>query len=136
VPWTSTSSVRRRLTKNVRSLGRATTIQPGSRNLSQNQINRQFTGVAHRQLASAVEHRSSKYLNNRAENPHQPTGQREKAMKGFRSVGATQRFLASFSSISPHFRPGRHRLTAEQYRTEMATRFAVWDQVTDLPAAA
>jgi hypothetical protein len=31
---------------------------------------------------------------------------------------------------------GRHRLTAEQYRTEMATRFAVWDQVTDLPAAA
>ena len=93
-------------------------------------------GVAHRQLASSVVHRSSKYLNNRAENSHQPTRQREKAMKGFRSVGAAQRFLASFSSISRHFRPGRHRLTAEQYRTEMTVRFAVWDQVTDLPAAA
>ena len=93
-------------------------------------------GVAHRELASPVEHRSSKYLNNRAENSHQPTRQREKAMKGFRSVGAAQRFLGCFSSISPHFRPGRHRMTAGQYRTEMTVRFTVWNQVTNLTAAA
>jgi putative transposase len=35
-----------------------------------------------------------------------------------------QRFLAVFSVISPHFRPRRHRLTADDYRTEMADRFA------------
>jgi putative transposase len=35
-------------------------------------------GVAHRRLIPSVEHRRSKYLNNRAENSHQPTRQRER----------------------------------------------------------
>jgi hypothetical protein len=56
----------------------------------------------------SVEHRSHNRLNNRAENSHQPTRQRERAMKGFRSAGAAQRFLSAFSRISPHFRPRRH----------------------------
>uniref|UniRef100_UPI003898F608 DDE-type integrase/transposase/recombinase n=1 Tax=Nocardia suismassiliense TaxID=2077092 RepID=UPI003898F608 len=60
----------------------------------------------------SVEHRQSRYLNNRAENSHQPTRQREHAMKGFRSPGGAQRFLSVFSRISPHFRPRRHRLGA------------------------
>jgi putative transposase len=62
-------------------------------------------GVAHRRLIPSVEHRRSKYLNNRAENSHQPTRARERAMKRFRSVGGAQRFLSAFSGISPHFRP-------------------------------
>ena len=39
--------------------------------------------VAHRELIASVQHRRSKYLNNRAENSHQPTRQRERAMKRF-----------------------------------------------------
>ncbi|PZG92188.1 IS6 family transposase [Streptomyces sp. NTH33] len=96
-------------------------------------------GAAHREVMPCVEHRSHKGLNNRAENSHQPTRQRERAMKGFRSVGGAQRFLAAFSGISLHFRPRRHLMTATDYRTEMTTRFAIWDQVTGvagLPAAA
>ncbi|GAA3482752.1 IS6 family transposase [Streptomyces yanii] len=77
-------------------------------------------GVAHRELMSSVDHRSHKGLNNRAENSHQPTRQRERAMKGFRTVGRTQRFLSAFSQISPHFRPCRHRMTATGYRTRCA----------------
>ncbi|MGH3710490.1 MAG: DDE-type integrase/transposase/recombinase, partial [Pseudonocardiaceae bacterium] len=42
-------------------------------------------GVAHQRLIRGVEHRRSKYLNNRAENSHQPTRQRERAMTRFRS---------------------------------------------------
>ncbi|MFF3932944.1 IS6 family transposase [Streptomyces hirsutus] len=87
-------------------------------------------GAAHRQVMPSVEHRSHKGLNNRAENSHQPTRQRECAMKGFRSVGAAQRFLSAFSGISPHFRPRRHLMTAPNYRTEMTIRFAIWDQIT------
>ena len=68
--------------------------------------------AAHREVMPSVEHRQSRYLNNRAENSHQPTRQRERAMKRFRTPGAAQRFLAVFSVISPHFRPRRHRLTA------------------------
>jgi putative transposase len=93
-------------------------------------------GVAHRQLMRSVEHRRSKYLNNRAENSHQPTRQRERAMKKFTSPGGAQRFLSAFSGISPHFRPRRNRLTAAQYRHEMNTRFTTWSQVTGLAHAA
>jgi putative transposase len=92
--------------------------------------------VAHRRLMPGVEHRRSKYLNNRAENSHQPTRQRERAMKKFSSPGGAQRFLSAFSAISPHFRPRRHRLTADQYRHEMTTRFTTWNEVVGLPTAA
>ena len=92
--------------------------------------------VAHRELMSSVEHRRSRYLNNRAENSHQPTRQRERAMKRFKSSRHAQRFLSAFSGISAHFRPRRHLLSATQWRTEMADRFAVWRQVTAPDAAA
>lgn len=78
----------------------------------------------------SVEHRSSKYLNNQAENSHIPTRERERRMKGFRHTGTAQRFLASFSRISPHFRPRRHRMTASANRTEMTNRFTIWYQIT------
>ncbi|MGW3658786.1 IS6 family transposase [Streptomyces sp. NPDC005151] len=87
-------------------------------------------GAAHREVMPSVEHRSHKGLNNRAENSHQPTRQRERAMKGFRGVGGAQRFLSAFSGISPHFRPRRHLMTALEHRAEMTIRFAIWDQVT------
>jgi putative transposase len=90
-------------------------------------------GVAHRRLIPGVEHRRSKYLNNRAEKSHQPTRQRERAMKKFRSPGGAQRFLSAFSGISPHFRPRRHRLTAAQHRHEMTTRFTAWNEIVGLP---
>jgi putative transposase len=66
-------------------------------------------GAAHREVIPSVEHRSHKGPDNRAENSHQPTRQRERAMKGFRGVGGAQRFLSAFSGIpvgleksSPH----------------------------------
>ena len=83
--------------------------------------------VAHRELMPSVQHRRSKYLNNRAENSHQPTRQRERAMKRFKSIRHAQRFLSAFSGISPHFRPRRHLLSAADYRQVMADRFAVWN---------
>ncbi|MDF2895931.1 MAG: transposase [Rhodococcus erythropolis] len=92
--------------------------------------------VAHRELMPSVEHRRSKYLNNRAENSHQPARQRERAMKFFRSPAAAQRFLAVFSAISPHFQPSRHKLTSSDYRSEMTGRFATWYDATGVPVAA
>ena len=92
--------------------------------------------VAHRDLLGSVEHRRSKYLNNRAENSHQPTRQRERAMKRFKSMRHAQQFLSAFSSISPHFRPHRHRLSAGEYRQVMADRFTIWREITDTAVAA
>jgi putative transposase len=92
--------------------------------------------AARRRVLRSVEHRQSKYLNNRAENSHQPTRARERAMKRFTSAGHAQRFLSAFSGISPHFRPGRHRLSAEDYRHEMTDRFTTWNQITGTATAA
>ena len=92
--------------------------------------------AARRRVTRSIEHRQSKYLNNRAENSHQPTRQRERAMKRFTSPGHAQRFLSAFSGISPHFRPRRHLLHTEEYRSEMANRFSTWNEVTGLTTAA
>jgi putative transposase len=87
-------------------------------------------GAAHREVMPSVEHRAHEGLHNRAESSHQPTRQRERAMKGFRSAGAAQRFLSAFSGIPPHFRPHRRPMSAPGYRAEMTTRFAIWDHIT------
>ncbi|MGY4907652.1 IS6 family transposase [Streptomyces sp. 900116325] len=87
--------------------------------------------AAHREIMPSIEHRSHKGLNNRAENSHQPTRQRERAMKGFRSVGGAQRFLSAFSDIPPHFRTRRHLRTAAEHRFEMTIRFTIWDHITE-----
>jgi putative transposase len=92
--------------------------------------------AARRSVLASVEHRQSKYLNNRAENSHQPTRVRERAMKKFSSPGGAQRFLAAFSAISPHFRTRRHLLHAQEYRREMASRFSTWNDVTGLTTTA
>ena len=57
-------------------------------------------------------------------------------MKRFASPRQAQRFLSAFSPITPHFRLRRHLLSATEWRTEMADRFAVWRQVTAPDAAA
>jgi putative transposase len=92
--------------------------------------------AARRELLPGVEHRPRRYLNNRAENSHQPTRQRERRMQGFKSPGHAQRFLAAYGPIAQHFRPRRHRLSAPEYRQEMRQRFDTWQEITNLPTAA
>ena len=93
-------------------------------------------GAAKREVLPSVEHRQHRYLNNRAENSHQPTRQRERRMQGFKSPGHAQRFLAAYGPIEQHFHPRRHRLSAPEYRQEMRQRFDSWRQITSLPTAA
>jgi len=92
-------------------------------------------GAAKRELLPGVEHRQNRYLNNRAENSHQPTPQRERYLQRFKSPGHAQRFLSAYGPISQHFRPHRHRLSAPVYRQELAKRFQIWREIT-VPAMA
>ncbi len=80
-------------------------------------------GAAKREMLPGVEHRQHRYLNNRAENSHQPTRQRERRMQGFKSPGHAQRFLSAYSPIAQYFRPRRHLLPAPEYRHEIGKRF-------------
>jgi putative transposase len=87
-------------------------------------------GAAKREILPGVEHRQSRYLNNRCENSHRPTRQRERRMQGFKSDGHAQRFLSAFGPIFQHFRPRRHLLSAAEYRDEMRNRFESWAEIT------
>jgi putative transposase len=87
-------------------------------------------GAAKREILPGVEHRQSRYLNNRCENSHRPTRQRERRMQGFKSAGHAQRFLSAFGPIFQHFRPRRHLLSAAEYRDEMSKRFESWAEIT------
>ncbi len=93
-------------------------------------------GAARREILPSVEHRQSRYLNNRAENSHQPTRRRERVLQCFKSAGHAQRFLSAFGPIRDHFCPRRHRLKAAESRRERVHRFAVWNAVTRAQLAA
>jgi putative transposase len=86
--------------------------------------------AAKHEILPHVEHRQSRYLNNRAEVSHQPTRRRERQMQRFRSARHAQRFLSSHSRIHNHFQLRRHRLTATAYRTARDATFRSWRDVT------
>ena len=92
-------------------------------------------GAAKREVLPGVEHRQSRYLNNRCENSHRPTRERERRMQRFKSPGHAQRFLSAYGPIAQHFRPRRHLLRADEYRRIMAERFQTWREVTGLMVA-
>jgi putative transposase len=87
-------------------------------------------GAAKRELLPEVEHRQSRYLNNRAENSHRPTRRRERQMQRFKSAWQAQRFLSNHAFIYGHFRPRRHLMTARSYYAARAVAFRVWTEET------
>jgi putative transposase len=87
-------------------------------------------GAAKREVRPGIEHRQSRYLNNRCEVSHQPTRRRERHMKRFKSVRHAQQFLSVHSSIHNHFQLRRHRLSASEYRTARDHAFATWRDAT------
>jgi putative transposase len=93
-------------------------------------------GAAKRELLPSVEHRQQRYLNNRAENSHQPTRQREQRMGRCKSPGHAQRFSAAYGPITSHFRPRRHRFPAHASRQERTQRFQAWREITGTTMAA
>ncbi|KVV31685.1 transposase [Burkholderia cepacia] len=71
-------------------------------------------------------------LNNRAENSHQPTRERERRMRGFRLSARTLAFLSCFGPIRQHFALKRHLLRASLYRKQLAACFDAWCLFTGL----
>ena len=85
-------------------------------------------GVAQRHLLPGVEHRQSRYLNNRAENSHRPPRHRERQMQRFKSPEQALDFLFAHAFIPGHFHPRRDLMAATAYRAVRSTAFNVWQQ--------
>ena len=77
-----------------------------------------------------VTHDTRQYANNRAEVSHQPTRQRERQMRRFKSRVQAQRFLSVHGVIQNLFRFGRHLLRAVHHRLFRQRAFSVWAEVT------
>jgi putative transposase len=92
--------------------------------------------AAKREIIPGLEHRQNRYLNNRAENSHQPTRQRERPMKRFKSPRQAQPFLSAHGPIHQHSHPRRHRMSAAEYRAYRAQAFEAWKQETGAQIAA
>jgi len=86
--------------------------------------------VAHRTLMPLVTHDTRQYANNRGEVSHQPTRQRERQMRRFKSPHQCQRFLHVHGVIQNLFRVGRHRLRSIHYRMLRTRSFTTWAAVT------
>jgi len=82
-------------------------------------------GAAKRKVMPSVEHRKHKGLKNRAENLHQPTRQRERQMKKFKSAGQAQRLLFAHDIISNLLLLRPHRILAVEYRSAWTQAFQV-----------
>ena len=86
--------------------------------------------AAHRAVMPSVAHRTDRYENNRAEVSHQPTRQRERQMRRFKSPGQAQRFLSVHGLVRNLFRVGRHLVRAVHHRELRGRSFLIWDAVT------
>ena len=86
--------------------------------------------AACRTVMPSVVHRTDRYANNRAEVSHQPTRERERQMRRFKSAAHTQRFLSVHGPIQNLFRVGRHLLRAVHHRLLRTRAFGVWREVT------
>ena len=86
-------------------------------------------GAARKEVMHSVIHCQDQYANNRAEGSHQPTRQQERQMRGFKSPGQAQRFLAVHCQVHNLFNVGRHLLKARHYRMFRARSFDTWQQV-------
>ena len=61
------------------------------------------------------------WLNNRAENSHQPFRRREQAMAKFRSVKSLLKFVSAHASIHNHFNQGRHLNPRDDFKKNRTT---------------
>jgi putative transposase len=86
--------------------------------------------AAHREAFPSVTQSSAQYENNRAEVSHEPTRQRERQMRRFKSAEQAQRFLTVYGVVGYLFRRGRHLTRAIYYREFRSRAFCEWQAVT------
>src|SRR5450759_3261511 len=83
-------------------------------------------GAAMRISGNADQRVCGRWVNNRAENSHQPFRRRERAMLRFRSMKALQKFSAIHASVQNHFNQERHLVSREKYKQDRSAALAEW----------
>src|SRR5471032_1468445 len=69
---------------------------------------------------------SGRWLNNRAENSHQPFRRRERAMHRFRRMGTLQKFTSVHASFHNHFNHERHLIDRDTFKNRRTAAMMEW----------
>ena len=80
-------------------------------------------------VGNADRQETGRWLNNRAENSHQPFRRRERAMLRFRSAKTLQKFASVHSSIHNHFNKERHLTKRCAFKLTRNVALEEWRQL-------
>ena len=86
-------------------------------------------GAAMKEIGNAGVQETGRWLNNRAENSHQPFRRRERAMLRFRRMHTLQKFSAIHASVHNHFNHERHLISRQDYKAQRSAAPAEWRAV-------
>ncbi len=86
-------------------------------------------GAAMTVIGNSDRQETGRWLNNRAENSHQPFRRRERAMAKFRSPGTLQKFAAIHASVHNHFNQERHLYSRQNFKLNRSVALAEWQQL-------
>ena len=78
---------------------------------------------------NAADQTCGRWLNNWAENSHQPFRRREQAMQRFRAVRTLQKFAAAHASIHNYFNHDRHLNRRDIFKQNRSAALAEWRQL-------
>jgi len=85
--------------------------------------------TALKEIGNQARHETGRWLNNRAENSHQPFRRRERAMAKFRSAKSLQKFASIHSSVHNHFNLERHLCSRQNFKDNRDAALAQWRQL-------
>ncbi len=86
--------------------------------------------AAMREIGNEARQVTGRWLNNRAENSHQPFRRRERAMAKFWSAKSLQKFASIHSSIHNQFNQERHLYNRENFKLNRSVALAEWRQLS------
>ena len=85
--------------------------------------------AAMREIGNEAHQETGRWLNNRAENSHQPFRRREAAMAKFRDIKTLQMFTSVHAPIHNHFNPDRHRNRRDIFKQTRSSALAEWREL-------
>jgi putative transposase len=85
--------------------------------------------AAMREIGNEARQETGRWLNNRAENSHQPFRRQERAMATFRSAKSLQKFVAVHASIHNHFNQQRHLYSRKNFKINRSVALTEWRQL-------
>ena len=83
-------------------------------------------GAAMKEIGNADRQETGRWLNNRAENSHQPFRRRERAMLRFRRMRSLQKFVAVHASVHNHFNAERHLYNRSNFKLNRVATLTEW----------